>query len=66
MCVCMCMRGCVGFRSDGRGFDANLDAKALPGESDVQFRALITMWKKIEVRAASSPGVPLRSTPPAI
>ena len=42
-------RGPIVKPSDGRGFDAALDAKPLPGESDVQFKALITMWKKIEV-----------------
>ena len=41
-------RGPVVKASDGRGFDAALDARALPGENEAQFKALVTMWKKIE------------------
>jgi hypothetical protein len=41
-------RGPVAKPSDGRGFDASLDARALPGENELQFKALVAMWKKIE------------------
>ena len=34
--------------SDGRGFDPEIDARALPGESESQFKAMLTMWKRIE------------------
>ena len=33
-------RGPVAKPTDGRGFDASLDARALPGENEVQFKAL--------------------------
>ena len=41
-------RGPIVKPSDGRGFDAGLDAKPLPGESEVQFKALVDMWKRVE------------------
>lgn len=34
--------------TDGRGFDAQQDARALPGESDTQFKALLSLWKRVE------------------
>lgn len=41
-------RGPIVKPSDGRGFDPQLDAKILPGESEAQFKALLTMWKRVE------------------
>ena len=35
--------------SDGRGFDAALDARAAPGENETQFKAMLSLWSRVEV-----------------
>ena len=40
--------------SDGRGFDPTLDARALPGEADSQFQAMLTTWAGLD--ASDLPG----------
>ena len=40
--------------SDGRGFDAQLDARPAPGESESQFKAMLGLWERVD--ASDLPG----------
>ena len=40
--------------SDGRGFDPAVDARALPGEQEAQFNAMLALWGRLD--ASDLPG----------